>query len=271
MASFTKLYLTKQTAAYSPATFRGAWDDTAGQITRQLTTGPMERDDTIATTARTENTATNNWDVLLFRGVSLPLAAQTLSGNFNVMLGVMESGTASNLVYHVHVYVTQGDTDTPRGTLITDYIDSSEWDASVPIGKALASAQAMASLGISAGDRIVVEIGYQAQNTLTTNSTGTMYYGTLSLTGQELTAGADPEEFFGYVSFSNAINHDDLTDRITQLAVDVINSGSKDQRISQFLAEAVNPGTKEQRISQFCLELVSSNLAIIQPNVFVIT
>ena len=34
--AFTKLYLTARTAPYTPATIRGAWDDTAGAVTKAL-------------------------------------------------------------------------------------------------------------------------------------------------------------------------------------------------------------------------------------------
>ena len=34
--SFTKLYLTNRAAPYTPATIRGAWDDTAGAVVKAL-------------------------------------------------------------------------------------------------------------------------------------------------------------------------------------------------------------------------------------------
>ena len=227
MSTFTKLYLTTLGAPYTPATLRGAWDDTAAAVTKMLSSGKEGYDETVSV-AREETSTNTSWDVLLYRGVSCPLAAQTISGDLNVMIGAYESVAAADFNWHVHVYVTTGDSDTVRGTLLTDYTESAgtnEWGtAQTTSGLALNAATAMSSVVASSGDRIVVEIGYVARNSVATYDSGTLFYGTTNLGVQlsDLTAGADPNLYAGYVSFSNAITENNPTVRLTQSPVRVL-------------------------------------------------
>jgi hypothetical protein len=212
VSTFTKLYLTNVAAPYTPATLRGTWNDTAGVITKAL-----EPDKTAGgvrtTVARAEANASNPYDVLLYRGVSGPLAAQTISGNLNCIIGVTESNASADDNWHIHVYVTQGDSDTPRGTLLSDYTESAgtnEWGTNAATaGKALNAAQSLSSLAISDGDRLIVEIGYRARNAVTTSFIGTLYCGTISAIDSgvmaDLATSGDPTAGAGFLTFSNAI------------------------------------------------------------------
>lgn len=232
MSTFTKLYLTTLTAPYTPATIRGAWNATASSVTKMLTSVKESNNDAITTVAIAETSTTDAWDVLLYRGVSGPLGAQTITGNLNVMLGVIESNAAANDNWHIHCYVTQGDSDTPRGDLLTDYTESAgtnEWKATAATnGLALNAATAMSSLAISANDRIVVEIGYVARNTSATSYTGTLNYGTTvsGVAAADLTASAAGASLAGYISFSNAITEANVTVRLTQAPVRVLRNAA---------------------------------------------
>lgn len=189
----TQLYLTTATAPYTPPTLRGAWDQTAGAVTRALDT-PKARDGAITTVFQDESNAAADYDCLLYRGVSGKLAAQTVDGTLDVVLGVLEINAANDLVFHVHVYVTQGDTDTPRGTLLSDYIDATEWPTGSGTGQAFAAAQALSSLAVSAGDRIVVEIGSRSLAASATFARAILWYGTQQVAhsdpSPDLTAGS---------------------------------------------------------------------------------
>ena len=233
MSTFTKLYLTTLTAPYTPATIRGAWNATASSVTKMLTSVKESNNDAITTVAVAETSTTDAWDVLLYRGVSGPLGAQTITGNLNVMLGVIESDAEANDNFHIHCYVTQGDSDTPRGDLLTDYTESAgtnEWTATTATnnGLALNAATAMSSLAISANDRIVVEIGYVARNTSATSYTGTLNYGTTvsGVAAADLTAGAAGASLAGYISFSNAITEANVTVRLTQAPIRVLRNAN---------------------------------------------
>lgn len=179
--AFTRLYLLNQAAPYTPATIRGAWDDTASAVTKAMDT-VKEAGGSVALVSAAETSTTDPWDVLLYRGVSGPLAAQTLSGTINIMMAVLQTSGSANMHYHIHLYVTQGDSDTPRGTLITDYTEAAgvnEWSATFRTGRALNAAQSLSSLAISEGDRLVFEMGYAARNVSATSFTGSTNYGTV--------------------------------------------------------------------------------------------
>lgn len=260
----TKFYLTALAAPYTPATLRGAWDDTAGAVTRALQT-TKTGGGSITSVARAETNTSTTFDVLLYRGVSGPLAAQTISGTLDVVLGILESSASADFCFHVHVYVTQGDSDTPRGTILTDYVETTanEWPTTAT-GKGLASAQTLSSLAISSGDRLVVEIGLIARNNVATSFTGTLRYGTLDPTllteAADLSAGSTSvTTLAGFVAFSGAISENAATGRVSQVSPDLISSGAKEARISQISPEIVSSGAKAVRASQVMLEVLTPN------------
>lgn len=198
----TRFYMQNAAPDVTVATHRGAWDATGSVLQRKLA---RTKSGAIATKAVAENTATNNYDVLMLKFVSEPITtAQTITGTLNWIVGDQESNNAMNANWHVHAYVTQGDTDNLRGTLITDYTEAAgtnEWPntavGDTPNG---ATAIALSSVAASANDRIVIEAGYVARNTSTTNYTGTLWYGGTSAT--DLTAGGDETSFPGWWEFS---------------------------------------------------------------------
>lgn len=176
----TKLYLTGAAAPYSPATFRGAWNQTTSVLSKALSPHKSVTDalcDSFNGVA--ETSAAANFDVCVTRFVSGPLAAQTISGTVEAIFGCSESNSLADFATHCHIYVTQGDSDTPRGTLLTDYVETTanEWTFN-PIFKTIPAATAISSLAVSDGDRIVIELGYISYNTSTTSRTGNVVWGT---------------------------------------------------------------------------------------------
>jgi len=261
----TKYFLTTQTAPYTPATIRGAWADTGGAVTRQLS-ALKKSGGIITTVARAETSASNPRSVLLYRGVSGPLAAQTLSGTLDVLLGVIESNTAADMCYHLYAYITTGDSDTVRGTIVSDYLEatSNEWGTSAATsGRALAAAQAI-SLAISDGDRLVVEIGYAARNSVTTSYTGTLHYGTqLSTDGSEapdLTAGGSATVSSGFILFSNNIT-EFLTDtevRESQGMLKLLDEYDPDIRMTQDMLKMISAYQRTIRGTNIMLKVLRS-------------
>lgn len=160
----TRMYLSRDAAPYSPATRRGAWDTSTLVIDNWLTRRRRGSANTSGTAA--EASATNNFDRIISRFVSDPLGAQTISGTLDLAIPCRESNANANDVLHIHLYVTQGDSDTPRGTLITDYIDSTEFVVNATTFDVISiTGISISSLAVSAGDRLVLEVGYQGQNT----------------------------------------------------------------------------------------------------------
>lgn len=271
-ASPTRFYLQNRAAPYTPATIRGAWDQTAGAVTKALDPQKVGGGD-IASVAIAETSATDDFDVLLGRWVSGPLDAQTLSGTVDVCIGISESDAAANLNWHLHVYVTQGDSDTPRGTILSNYRDpegspGNEWPTTIAF-KALASAQALTGLAVSAGDRLVVEIGSCTREAAATSRTSTLKYGTSAtagpLDGEPVDDGAvddtDVDDKAGYVDFSNGIALAGEA-RLSQMVVEVIRSSTASvagwsHQIIEYVGDGVN-----DRLIETAFPLDSGRVAI---------
>lgn len=227
-ATVSKYYLHNAAAPYSPATIQGAYAVTAGSVTKALSAG-KEFGGVITSVTVAENAATNPLSVLLFRGVTGPLAAQTISGTVNVVIGVLESVADADYNWHIHIYVTQGDSDTPRGTLLTDYTEAvgvNEWPSASLTFKALNAAASLSSLAISAGDRMVIEIGYISRNA--SIRSGTLRYGTLSAdlvtpVADGAAAGTDTTTKAAFITFSTPITESSAVDvRISQMVLEVL-------------------------------------------------
>lgn len=176
----TRLYVQNIAAPYSPATKRGAWDLTTGFVDKKI---GLNKTGTATTVGIAETSGTTNYDVLLARFVSDPLQSDTsftTSDTVQWILGIKESSNSLNGYYHVHVYVTTGDSDTARGTLLTDNIGGTEFTTTAT-GRG-EGAKTLSAVSALAGDRVVVEVGYQAKNTSTTSFTGTLNYGATGAT-----------------------------------------------------------------------------------------
>ncbi|MFH9731873.1 hypothetical protein [Streptomyces sp. NPDC017260] len=117
------------------------------------------------------------------------------------MLGRVQSASAALMVGRTHIYVTAGDTDTVRGTLLNNHTGTTALPTTAAgVGT---SAVALTPVNLQAGDRIVVEVGFQAQNTVETSYNGTLHYGATGTT--DLVAGATAVATNpGWVEFSNA-------------------------------------------------------------------
>lgn len=255
--SFTKLYLTNRAAAYGPATFRGSWDDTVAVVTRSLEDNKAEGSP-VASVARTETSA-SQLSYLLYRGVSGRLAAQTISGTIQLVAGCRAEQSANDYVYHVHVYATQGDSDTPRGTLLSDYVDPNthQWPegSSAQAGRALDSPQSMSALAVSDGDRLVVEIGFHALNTLTGNRTGRLWYGFDSEVDEDLSDGDTAVTTkSGFIEFSNAISQFVEGLRVSSVIRETASQGGEALRVSSVVRETAGRGVEAVRVSSVIRE-----------------
>lgn len=171
----TKLYLSNDDAMFTPTAFRGTWTNTSGATTHRLSrarSGGATADTAI------DNVTTNPLNRCIARFVSDPLAAQSISGTLDAKLVFRETDAAANMTCRIHIWLSTGDTDTVRATLLNQYIDSTEFAVDAANFSAIVlSAVALSTQSATAGDRIVVEIGFSAANAVSTSYTGAMKFG----------------------------------------------------------------------------------------------
>ncbi len=188
-----KYYIQNAAAGYNP-TAKGAWDRTSLDCSSFKLSKTKSGSITSAGGDASDSGA--DTDMLLIKAVSDPLpTTKTISGTLSWCLGVRESSSSYNMVYHIHVWVTQGNSSTVRGTLLNDYVGSIEWP-STAAGLSV-SAQALSSVNAQAGDRIVIEIG--CKSGALTEYYGRVWYGG---TGNDLTDGGDVTTLTGWFRFS---------------------------------------------------------------------
>lgn len=210
----TKFYLSTLAAGYTPATIRGTWNDTAAAVTNALR---MRKDNggAVTSVATSEVSATTPYDILLYRGVTNKLAHQTIAGTVNVMLAAREFPATADYYWHLHIYVTTGDSDTPRGTLLSNYVENTtnEIPAS-SVGLRLQADSALSSVAILDGDRIVVEIGVIARNSDTNTNAVRLFYGTQDTTNRygHAVLALGPNNYFRLNEASGAVANDSGSD-----------------------------------------------------------
>lgn len=200
----SRVYLNNAAAAATPSAALGAWDDGPTLTWRHL---GRTKAGAATEVSRNETSTSATWDVYLWTGVSDELSAQTIAGTLDGCVKVRQPNTGSNFVFHLHVWVMKPD-GTARGTLLADAIDdplaTQEWPVnSTPDLEAKAFLQqALSSVGASAGDRIVAEIGFQAQNTSSTLRAGVVGYGG---TGADATDTDTDESHASWIEFSQTL------------------------------------------------------------------
>lgn len=175
----TRFYLTTDPAPYTPATVRGTWNDAAGL---GANTYDLSRTKAGASTAmaRPETSTTTNWKVLLHRHVSGPLAGGTVPAGaapFVHTQARMQSSSTASMRVCIHIYFTIGDSDTVRATYVNTFTGATTFAVAPALTAFSYNSATAAAAPIQAGDRMVVELGYVAVNTVATSFTGTMQIG----------------------------------------------------------------------------------------------
>lgn len=180
----TRLYCTQAgfAAAVTPSSWSAGWNKTTGVaadqqlLLRKVVAGADEP-------ASVSNTAsgTSGHFTALFRNVSPPLLAQTLSGTIKGQFKCFEAAAGDNFTLAVAVKVIKAD-GTDRGVLVA--VSASDDTSTTPpefsavslTNRALRDSSenasiSLSSLAVSAGDRIVVEVGIRQASTSTNNGT----------------------------------------------------------------------------------------------------
>lgn len=221
-AAYTRWYLSATTSALAFSDdYAGTWNQDFPDPVVPFVLTPLK--DTVVvdevadgngggvSISNAETSATNPFDVILYQAATEPLAAQTISGTINACLRAWELGTSDGMRLKVHVWVTQGDTSSVRGTLLSDYVDATNLPTASLQGVTFTSAQTLSSVTAQAGDRIIVEIGYRSLNSTTSSRTGQIAVGVGSAGADDLPPGR-ADQVSGsttagaaYVQFSNPV------------------------------------------------------------------
>ena len=199
-----------------------------------------------------------------FRGVSRPLAAQTISGTIGGMIGLGQNsgGTPASVDAHLylHIYVAAGTTGTVRGTLLANYGEASGIN-NIPnpdSGVAFAGV-ALTPVTATAGDFLVIEWG------IIVRVANSVFVG--GEAGSKLTTGAlmpdlvlrgAPTTNAGYFDFSAAITDIPSPVRVPQAGVELVyQSAVSPVRVAQAGVELLYaPLGPPVRIAQAGVELV---------------
>lgn len=171
-----RLYLTNASPEYTPATLKGAWDDTTQTVARALADAKSGASTTVA---QADGTATtSDLDFYMGRWIlhdELVLTPGSLAGSATLMLAKQESNASANHRLHAHMWVTQGDSDSVRGTLVSDFIYGTETPTTMT---GVSHALTLSPVDVQQGDRIVLELGYRVFGAASSTSyTGTYRYG----------------------------------------------------------------------------------------------
>lgn len=213
MASHTQFYMTRASQRpWQPSGFQGTWNLTSVSTNTGYLV-PYKGGGNNISFPRSETSATDPFKVCLLKMLLGPLSAQIIGGTVDVVLGALESDAAANLFWALHLYVSVGESDSVRGTLLSNYVEdtTNEWPTTAA-GLALQSAQTLTPVACQQGDWVILEIGYVARNSSTSSFTGTMRNGSTGITalaGQlaDLTVGSTSVDTrAGFLTFANGID-----------------------------------------------------------------
>jgi hypothetical protein len=162
----TRFYLINGSVTSPPTTVRGGWEITDSIQTIPLST--VKTGGPIAVKSVSEGAGAVPNDVMMLRLVSPKLAAQTLSGTLNLTLGVKTPYILQGYYWHIHAWVTDGDTNNSGGTLVNNYREdtpTTPWQNTAQT-RILALNVPLTGGAIVSDSRIVVEIGYISRTAL---------------------------------------------------------------------------------------------------------
>lgn len=133
----------------------------------------------------TNNFGTAGQDSILIQFASLPLAAQTVSGNVKAIIRASEAATNGDFRSQMNIRIVGWEGNVFRGTLLAHGTGAlaSEWATTLtnrkfPVNYAGAGG-ALTPVAAQLGDRLVVEVGFRCHGT---NTNGTIDIGDASLT-----------------------------------------------------------------------------------------
>lgn len=177
---------------------KGSWTSTTGFVKRAITSW---RENSNPLLQGVPGGGVNPTSKLMVMAISDPLAATTYSGTFDVVFGALElNGGVDKNYWSIHIWVTQGNTNSVRATLLSNYQEDITNEFPNPaVGIGLQSGQSISGTWQD-GDRIVVELGFIQRST--TGGTGQIYIRSKNA-NPDLTVGSSSVTTrTGFMSFS---------------------------------------------------------------------
>jgi hypothetical protein len=204
----TKFYLPSSgTAPAITPTYASGWDNTT--IASRLPMAGTKASTTMTTVSFTGTVSTDQ-DILFRQYISAPIAAQTISAQtVSIQMRQSETSTSNNLFEAWLIKVVSNDGTTLRGTIAYGSTandprrDATELATALTNrGDSLASTQVVAQ----SGDRLVLEVGYGGDPTLTAVHSGSISIGDDNATDlpvdDSTTTAYNP-----WISFTNTISY----------------------------------------------------------------
>lgn len=201
----TKLYLSNATPAWSGnvASPAGSWNVSSfakAYMTEEFNSWTASQNRAVAETSGTNPTTVG---IMMFASPEFS-TSKTISGNMDFIIGAMESSASANMVIRLHAYVTVGNSQTIRGTLLNNWTDDSTNELSTSMGSAPLWQIPVNTVTAQAGDYLIVEVGVSAFNSSTTSYNGRIYYGAPTGTTTELTVGnSSVTTRLGWIGFTD--------------------------------------------------------------------
>ena len=148
------LYLSNATIPYNPPTSRGTWDDNAPVTTSKMAIVPAGAS-TFIDQGEGGLQGTQHTTMIIKFGTSALQANVTISGTLSFCLAMGYVNSIGSEEARMHIFVTQGSTDTVRGTILTNfnYADITSTYRGVYGNVGLVTVNALA------GDHIIFELG----------------------------------------------------------------------------------------------------------------
>lgn len=219
----TKLYVTSNSPSWSGSTllYKGSW--TQANFTKYLMSEDLDNIGTSTSRSLSETTTTNPNTAGMSMFVSPALSTnQTIAGMLDFVIGVSETSTAANMSLKIHAYVVAGDTNTLRGTLVSDWNEpiTNEFPTTA-MGYGVTGQIPCNTVNAQAGDYIVIEAGFYAANSTTTSYTGRIYCGATT-NPVELTIGnSNVTTRAGWIGFTDNLQFT-YTSRLKTFTADAI-------------------------------------------------
>ncbi|MEB3367422.1 phage tail family protein [Saccharopolyspora mangrovi] len=151
-----RFYISNDAYAGTTPSYKGTWDSTATPLgPRNLATTPSG---TYTSSALSPASTAADYDYVMGRWIHTFSANADLEGTVDWVFGLAESNTSMNAVHHVHIWVSQGATDTVRGTLLADSVGATEFPSPALTGQT-DGPKTLTPVTVMAGDRLIVEVG----------------------------------------------------------------------------------------------------------------
>jgi hypothetical protein len=121
---FTKVYPSQQAAPFTPSNWRASALDATPGLTRLLTPTLVDSVDSFGQTVNTLSVSDAEYRIGIHRAI-IPIGAQTIAGTLDACVRMGQGVFGYDTQIGMHVYVSVGQTDAVRGTLLSNFQNGS--------------------------------------------------------------------------------------------------------------------------------------------------